>query len=79
LAILLAGCAGADRSPTIEFSGSYFPAWMVCIICGLVLTSLARLLFIRLKIDAHLRPAPLVYFCLVAIFTFAAWLMFFNL
>jgi hypothetical protein len=78
LAILLAGCAGADRSPTIEFSGSYFPAWMICIVCGLVLTSLARLLLIRLKLDSHLWPAPLVYFCLIAIFTILVWLLLFN-
>ena len=75
---VLNGCTRADRSSEIDFFGSYFPAWMICIISGLILTSLARLVLIRLRIDVYLRPAPLVYFCLIAVFTFVIWLLLFN-
>jgi hypothetical protein len=68
----------AGRSPEIDVYGSYWPAWMICIIAGLILSSCARLLLIRLGIDAQLRPAPLVYLCLSLVFTFVLWLMFFN-
>jgi hypothetical protein len=75
---MLSGCAQSGRSPEIDVLGSYWPSWMICIIAGLILTSLARLVFIRLRIDGHLRPAPLVYFCLIAVFTFVLWLLIFN-
>lgn len=78
LLTMLTGCAQEGRSPEIDVVGSYWPAWMICIITALILTSLARLLFIRLRIDEHLRPAPLVYFCLIAVITFVVWLLLFN-
>jgi hypothetical protein len=77
LLTMLTGCAREGRPPEIDVVGSYWPAWMICIIAALILTSLARLLFIRLRIDEHLRPGPLVYFCLIAVFTFVVWLLLF--
>jgi hypothetical protein len=75
LAILMAGCA-RYHSPTIDVLGSYFPAWMVCMICGLALTLITRALFIGLK--ARIHPAPIVYPCLFAVFTLAVWLIFYQ-
>jgi hypothetical protein len=66
------------HSPTVDVLGSYFPAWMVCIILGLVLTVVARQLFIGLKLNAHLRPAGLVYPCMMILWTMAAWLIYFK-
>ena len=66
------------HSPTVDVLGSYFPAWMVCIVIGLGLTLIARQLFIGFKLDTHLRPAPLVYLSLLIFFTLAVWLMFFK-
>jgi hypothetical protein len=66
------------NSPTVDVLGSYFPAWMVCMVAGLALTLIARLLLIGLKLDTHVRPAPVVYPCLIAVFTLAAWLLFFQ-
>ena len=31
----------SHRSPTIDILGSYFPAWMICIVSGLTLTLVA--------------------------------------
>ena len=35
--LLLAGCHADYHSPTVDVLGSYFPAWVVCIVIGLVL------------------------------------------
>jgi hypothetical protein len=79
LALLAAGCRSGDtHSPTLDVLGSYFPGWMVCIILGLVLTVVARQILIGLKLNAHLRPAPLVYFCMMVLWTLAVWLTCFK-
>lgn len=77
--VLTGGCrVTADHSPTIDVIGSYFPAWMVCILSGLVLTLVVRQMLITLKLDVHVRPLAVVYVCLMIIFTLATWLLFFQ-
>lgn len=68
-------CAGCSRAPTFDVMGSLFPAWLVCILLGTVLTVLVRWLLLRIHISL-LYPV-LVYPCLAAVFTFAVWLIFF--
>jgi YtcA family len=70
--------AAAAHSPAIDVLGSYFPAWLLCIVVGVVLTMVARLLFIAWKLDAHLLPMPIVYPCLTAVFAMTVWLLFFR-
>ena len=75
----MAGCrALRSHSPTIDVMGSYFPVWMVCIVCGLALTVIARLLLIALKLDTHLYATAILYPCLLVIFASAIWLIFFQ-
>jgi hypothetical protein len=76
--LLLAGCRTDAHSPTVDILGSYFPAWIICIVIGFALTLIARQLFVGFKVDMHLRPAPLVYLCLTVLFTLAVWLLFFQ-
>jgi hypothetical protein len=66
------------HSPTVDVLGSYFPAWMVCLILGLVFTSVARQILIGLKLNAQLRPAGLVYPCMMILWTMAVWLICFK-
>lgn len=66
---------GCSHAPTYDIMGSLFPAWLVCIILGIILTVAARWLLQRARIDL-LYPV-LVYPCLTAVFTFAIWLVFF--
>ncbi len=72
VAPLLPGCS---RAPSIEVLGSFFPAWLVCFIVAIVLTALARLALLRLRVKAAL--PMLIYPSLVALFTFMLWLIFF--
>jgi hypothetical protein len=72
VAPLLSSCS---RAPSIEILGSFFPAWLVCFIVAIVLTALARLALLRLRVKAAL--PLLVYPSLAALFTFLLWLIFF--
>jgi len=68
----------SHRSPTVDILGSYFPAWMVCIIGGLTLTLLAHWIVQVCHLKPYLGPAPLIYSCLAIIFTFATWILFYQ-
>jgi len=70
IALLLAGCS---RAPSFDVLGSFFPAWLVCFIVAIVLTSLVRLALLRLHRKAAL--PILVYPSLAAFFTFGLWLI----
>ena len=68
----------SHRSPTIDILGSYFPAWMICIVTGLTLTLVAHWIVQICHLKPYLGPAPLVYSCLMIIFTFAIWILFYQ-
>jgi hypothetical protein len=76
--LILAGCHADAHSPTLDVIGSYFPAWVVCIVIGLALTLITRQILIGLKVDAYLRPILLVYLCLMIFYTLSTWLLFFQ-
>jgi hypothetical protein len=79
LLALVEGCRSMqDRSPTFDVVGSYFPAWMACIISGILLTLINRQVLIGFKLDAHLHPKAVVYVCMMILFTMAVWLAFFK-
>jgi YtcA-like protein len=74
--LLVAGCS---RAPSFNILGSYFPAWIVCGILGIVLAVVVRLFFVRINLENQLvAPLILVYPCLTAFFTFTLWLLFFS-
>jgi hypothetical protein len=75
---VLGGCSSDGHSPTVDILGSYFPAWIICIVLGLALTLIARQILIGLKLNTHLHPAPLVYAAMLVVFTLALWLSFFR-
>jgi vacuolar-type H+-ATPase subunit I/STV1 len=68
----------SHRSPTIDILGSYFPAWMICIVSGLTLTLVAHWIVQVCQLKPYLGPAPLIYSCLMIIFTFATWILFYQ-
>ena len=73
LTCLLAGCT---RAPSFDIDGSLFPAWLVCLVLGLLLAILARWLLVRQKVPIIL--PILVYPSFAALFTFLLWLIFFR-
>ena len=66
------------HSPTVDILGSYFPAWMICIVIGLTLTLIAHWVVQVGRLKPYFGPAPLVYSCLMIIFTFATWILFYR-
>ena len=72
-AFVLAGCG---RAPSFDILGSFFPAWLVCLVAGLLLTVAFRWLLLRIQIVI---AAPvLTYPSLTALITLALWLAFFR-
>jgi YtcA family len=71
--VLLAGCS---RAPSLDILGSFFPAWLVCFIAAILLTTICRFVLLRfhMKLDLPL----LAYPSLTAFFTFALWLILFR-
>jgi hypothetical protein len=64
--------------PIINVEGSFFPAWMLCIIVGIALAALIRPLFVRLGIETYLGPLPLIYASLALLLTLLTWLVLFR-
>jgi hypothetical protein len=73
LLIFLCGC-----DPSINFYGSFFPAWIWCIILGVGLTILLRFVFAAFRLERNLGPLVLIYPCLALLLTCVAWLVLFQ-
>ena len=68
----------SHRSPTIDILGSYFPAWMICIVSGLTLTLVSRWIIRAYHLESYASPAPLIYTCLTIVYTFVTWIIFYQ-
>jgi hypothetical protein len=64
------------RAPSFDILGSFFPAWLLCLTVGLILTVLSRWVLLRLRIELAL--PVLTYPSLTLLFTLALWLSFFR-
>jgi threonine/homoserine efflux transporter RhtA len=73
--LALGGCRSA---PLFNLMGSFFPAWMLCLVAGILLTLVARWFFQRIDFERDLRPLVLIYPALVAFFTCTLWLLMFS-
>lgn len=71
--LLLAGCS---RAPSVDVLGSFFPAWLFCLILAVLLATLIRVVMLRLRVKVVL--PILVYPSLAVLLTFALWLIFFG-
>ncbi len=71
--LILTGCS---RAPSFDILGSFFPAWLLCLVLGAFLTAVTRQLLLRAHV--MLSIPVLTYPGLVAFFAFAIWLIFFR-
>ena len=71
--LLLASCS---RAPSFDILGSYFPAWLICLTLGVVLTVVVRWLLLRFQIGVVF--PIVVYPSLTALFAFGMWLVFYG-
>ena len=64
------------RAPSFDILGSFFPAWLVCLVLALLLTIGVRWLLMRVGVVLSL--PILTYPSLTALFTLSLWLAFFR-
>ena len=70
--LLITGC---ERAPSFNIVGSFFPAWLLCLVLAVLLT-----VILRAQLNRYVEiPWPvLVYPSLTAILASAMWLAFFR-
>jgi hypothetical protein len=78
LLVFIASRFFSYHSLTVDVFGSYFPAWMVCILSGITLTLITHWIVQLCNLQPYLGPAPLIYSSLTIIFTFATWILFYQ-
>ena len=76
--VTVVSATGCSRAPTFNLLGSFFPAWILCGVIGILLTVGVRILFVRVDFEKEISPLILVYPCLALFFTFSIWLLFFS-
>ena len=74
----LVGLAGCGRAPSFNILGSFFPAWLICMVIGIVLAAIVNGILKHYKLDKEIPWTILVYPCLAAFFAFTLWLIFFS-
>ncbi len=73
LVICSTGC-----DPVVDFYGSYFPAWVVCMAAGIFLTVLFRWLFAAIGLERQLGSLVIIYPALAFLLSAGVWLLFFG-
>ena len=64
-------------APSLDVYGSYFPAWLICLIAGVILTVVASQIGRVLDLSLLRKFGPLVPISLILIFSIATWFLFF--
>ncbi len=72
---LLAGCG---RAPSFNILGSFFPAWLICMVAGILLAAAVHWTLGSLKRETLIAWGVITYPCLAALFAFILWLTFFR-
>jgi hypothetical protein len=68
--------SGCD--PILNVQGSFFPAWIICMAVGGILTAVLRQLFVILRLEPNLGPLLLVYPSVWLLTTMLTWLVFYR-
>ena len=75
MALALSGC---NHAPTIDLLGSYFPAWMLCAVVGIVAAVVIRQILAVAGINDYVVAPLLTYAGLAVSATLLAWLLWFG-
>jgi len=69
---------GCGRAPSVDIVGSFFPAWMLCLIIAIILASILRLVLLRYQFESAIGPVALFYPSVVILCSCLLWLIFFS-
>lgn len=75
---VLGACSSEPSAPSIAIFGSFFPAWIICAVLGVVFAVIARQLLIILDIDGYLPLPLLVYLCMAIGAGTGFWFLWFG-
>ena len=64
-------------TPSLDVYGSYFPAWLICLFVGVMLTILVSLIRRAFNLVTIRLLGPLVPVSLILIFSITTWFLFF--
>jgi YtcA family len=70
--------AACSYSPTMDLFGSYFPAWMLCAVIGIVIAIIIRQILVVAGINDFVVAPLLTYAGLAVSATLLAWLLWFG-
>jgi hypothetical protein len=70
--------AGCQQAPSFNVLGSFFPAWLFCLLLGILLAVGTRFLLLAVHLEEALSPPIVMYPCMTATFTFGLWLLIFH-
>lgn len=73
-AVFLAAC-----DPMLSIEGSFWPAWIICILAGLATSMVLMWQLVRYRLAPHLGPPLLIAPSLWALCTFIIWLLFYSI
>jgi hypothetical protein len=69
---------GCSYSPTLDLLGSYFPAWMLCALVGIIAAIIIRQILAVAGINEYVVAPLLTYAALAVSGTLIAWLLWFG-
>jgi hypothetical protein len=75
IALAVSGCS---YSPTMDLLGSYFPAWMLCAVIGIVASVIIRRILAVAGINDYVVAPLLTYAALAVSTTLLVWLLWFG-
>lgn len=78
LAVAGLACGAAGCDPVLNIYGSFFPAWVVSLVLGILLTVAVRAILAAIRLEAEMGPLIVVYPALAFLMTCATWLVLFR-
>jgi len=64
--------------PMLSIQGSFWPAWIICILAGLMASMVLMWQLVRHRLAPYLGPPLLIVPSLWALCTFVIWLLFYS-
>lgn len=71
-------CAGCNGAPSVDVLGSFFPAWMVCVIAAVVMAFGVRYVLLKFQMESEVGHLGLFYPCVVIFLACGLWLLLFR-
>jgi len=71
--VLASGC-----DPVVNVYGSFFPAWVLCLLAGVVIAGILRVVFAATGLEEGFVPVLLVYPALALLVACFTWLLLFR-